>query len=183
MVLSHRIMPVGGARQAVSVLNAFRHQWFSHAAHDVAFSSTAYGAQRLSASMVLSRLPDEHVCARYRVLNAFRHQWFSHHCHRQALVERPAGAQRLSASMVLSPCIDRSTHLPALYECSTPFGINGSLTTDRESTLEFHSAVLNAFRHQWFSHLTANDLSIRLACRCSTPFGINGSLTRRVSAE
>ena len=84
------------------------------------------GAQRLSASKVLSRrvaqMPDD--------------------------VER--SAQRLSASKVLSPanpiCPPSSS-----AKCSTPFGIKGSLTLVSPQSSRF-LRVLNAFRHQRFSH-------------------------------
>ena len=59
--------------------------------------------------------------------------------------------------------------------CSTPFGINRSLTSlgSRES---FKPSVLNAFRHQSITHVFAL-ASIDPIWRCSTPFGINRSLT------
>ena len=158
-------------------------------------------AQRLSASMVLSRYDFRSEDSDRLVLNAFRHQWFSHAIGDDGQMPVAICAQRLSASMVLSHLVSRipicinqlcstpfgingslTYYLPAQsvlsLSCSTPFGINGSLTSMCRGRKALSNTVLNAFRHQWFSHviprIAASGLTFPV---CSTPFGINGSLT------
>src|SRR5581483_1122799 len=65
------------------------------------------------------------------------------------------------------------------FACSTPFGIKGSLTC-ASRFIDSHNSVLNAFRHQRFSHQSVRPMSV-IECRCSTPFGIKGSLTSEAS--
>ena len=63
-------------------------------------------------------------------------------------------------------------------ECSTPFGVEGSITLPLEHQL-LDQVVLNAFRRRRFHHL--RDLRDRTDGRleCSTPFGVEGSITER----
>ena len=158
----------------IAVLNAFRHQWNPHtgAGYD---AGSLNGAQRLAASMESSLVAASQSAG---------------------IVQR---AQRLSASMESSPLTERVAMSP-VFRCSTPFGINGILTSDCSRDVTTPCMVLNAFRHQWNPHagrpahraawpraqrLSASMESSRAVrwrrrCRigmCSTPFGINGILT------
>src|SRR5262249_21001481 len=107
-------------------------------------------AQRLSASTDQS--PRWHQCVRCRfeVLNAFRHQRINHIPKTIGLFSLNC-AQRLSASTDQSPARVRAA-LFARNLCSTPFGINGSITRQPRDFRELRPV-------------------------CSTPFGINGSIT------
>ena len=106
------------------------------------------------------------------VLNAFRHQRIGHH----GLPSDPSrqmSAQRLSASTDRSPLVAADLGLGDL--CSTPFGINGSVTNVGRR------AVLSATGAQRLSASTDRSRSCWPTCSrmtgCSTPFGINGSVT------
>ncbi len=112
-------------RDVGSVLNAFRHQRFFHTRNRSMYCDRK-GAQRLSASKVLSRersraerrdrivlnafrhqrffhIPTHRDCGRrYLVLNAFRHQRFFHCLFQPCPTFCGGCAQRLSASKVLS---------------------------------------------------------------------------------
>ncbi len=140
-----------------SVLNASRHHWYSHLSRTILENSGGkcstprgitgtltitmrghqgiwYGAQRLAASLVLSRrqscryLPNSECAQRLAaslVLSPVTQHSFS--------IQPPLCAQRLAASLVLSP-----------IHCRSP------------STL---SKVLNASRHHWYSHDKTESLS------------------------
>ena len=175
-VLSLRWPTVGGVERG-GVLNAFRHQRFSHSRRYVNPFRFVTCAQRLSASKVLSRLIRLLDRLLVIVLNAFRHQRFSH---------------------AYQPEDDEHSSM-----CSTPFGIKGSLTIVQRRQSVPMLSVLNAFRHQRFSHSVAHPVRFltcrcaqrlsaskvlsridircasRLHCMCSTPFGIKGSLTSK----
>src|SRR5262245_17232668 len=67
-------------------------------------------------------------------------------------------------------------HCPvSVLSCSTPFGINGTITPTRVLP-QPASGVLNAFRHQQNNHRSL-DWFCHSAPLCSTPFGINGTIT------
>jgi hypothetical protein len=152
------------------VLNALRHQRFGHRQHWQLFSRMA-SAQRLAASEVWTRMPSSQ--------SSYAQE----------------SAQRLAASEVW-------THSEAvavnLYQrlCSTPCGIRGLDTTERQFFCTRHD-VLNALRHQRFGHAPTNpglkySITVLNALRhqrfghsspsvvydyaslCSTPCGIRG---------
>ena len=91
-------------------------------------------------------------------------------------------------------------------ECSTPFGVEGSITMRTSYRRRIHrrcaqrlsaskvpspdarqsgqgtARVLNAFRRRRFHH-SATDASAASAAWCSTPFGVEGSITRSCSTH
>ncbi len=136
-----------GHRSPPDVLNAFRHQRIGHTTVIAAIEALR-GAQRLSASTDRSSW-DWSCCCRCGVLNAFRHQRIGHRWLRTA-------------------CF-------VIARCSTPFGINGSVTARGMATLASDAKC---------SRLSASTdrspdgaLPSGPTRSCSTPFGINGSVT------
>ncbi len=85
------------------------------------------------------------------VLNAFRHQRNNHLFARRLLRPRTKRAQRLSASTKQS--LTGAIEDAGVSKCSTPFGINETITRD---------AVFGRIGR----------------AKCSTPFGINETITR-----
>ena len=160
------------------------------------------GAQRLSASRIISGSPCYHVAMpEWHVLNAFRH----HGLYRRPGAAEPPGverpvlnafrhhglyrwnncgpglwpsghrAQRLSASRIISAT---TVVVTLTLECSTPFGITdyiGRRSASARPTLR----VLNAFRHHGLYRRMRAWATARLTSRCSTPFGITDYIGTR----
>ena len=156
------------------MLNAFRHQ---RSGHDGVFSTTFImpGAQRLSASKIMSHLPPRPGWMPIdRVLNAFRHQRSGHRCAGKGTDELVFSAQRLSASKIRSPVTSASGEINATSAqrlsaskirspLSTPQPSKTGTSAQRLSaskirsrTIQVHNIakqpVLNAFRHQRSGH-------------------------------
>ena len=186
----------GGGDSDRCVLNAFRHQRKGHMACWFAPVQTG-GAQRLSASTEGSPAAGPDGRRDRVVLNAFRHQRKGHVV---SLALSPLATNVLNAFRH-----QRKGHFLSLRPltigrvCSTPFGINGRVTSctangtlkgSRAQRLsastegspranqhcESGCSVLNAFRHQRKGHMLFDALD-DIAGRCSTPFGINGRVT------
>ena len=165
------------------------------------------GAQRLSASWMVSHDGVRLQPVRRLVLNAFRrHGWF--HTIGESRLPWFAGAQRLSASWMvsLSPASVTARGQPL---CSTPFGVMDGFTLRQVATSASCSRVLNAFRrHGWFHRRCGGTFSRgsrpgaqRLSASwmvslragqarrgshiaCSTPFGVmDGFTTYRVHVD
>ena len=132
------------------VLNAFRHQRTDHT-QPRSFHSPHICAQRLSASTDGSPPECSPMPSTYPVLNAFRHQRTDHPADRSQVRKKPT---RCSTPFGINGritshqvCIRRT-----LLLCSTPFGINGRITSPFSRPFDRSSV-------------------------CSTPFGINGRIT------
>ena len=138
------------------VLNAFRHHGLYRSASPPPASSPASGAQRLSASRIISDMIGP-PCASMpsRVLNAFRHHGLYRSRPSMADSIAAVSAQRLSASRIISAQCDPGHHLACL-KCSTPFGITDYIGGP---------ACRLGAAGQGF--------------RCSTPFGITDYIGRR----
>src|SRR5215213_3696482 len=139
--------------RAERVLNAFRHQRYFHSRQIQATSPVVSCAQRLSASKVLSPV------------SSFRERKGS--CSR---------AQRLSASKVLSRDM-RAAGAGDSTPCSTPFGIKGTFTNIRPSTMFGPNVCSTPFGIKGtFTNIRPSTMFGPNVC--STPFGIKGTFTR-----
>ena len=140
-----------GPLRVVRVLNAFRRRRFHHGRR-ISRGRPPPRAQRLPASKVPSRAQP------------------------RALLEHPPRAQRLPASKV--PSRRHRPQRPFCLECSTPSGVEGSITRDRRRRRD-RRAVLNAFRRRRFHHPEVGDHLAEGLQQCSTPSGVEGSITAR----
>ena len=158
------------------VLNAFRHHCCHHTVSSGSASAAGSGAQRLSASLLSSR-----VVFRIRgitlgvVLNAFRH----HCCHHSGAVNATAGSGLCSTPFGITAVITICSILHLRTRLSAQRLSASLLSSLRQAAvLAKNLPVLNAFRHHCCHHvgcvLLADDL-----LRCSTPFGITAVITSR----
>ena len=156
------------------VLNAFRHHRYFHRNARALLNPSIAGAQRLSASQVLShwsrRLVRYCACSAQRlsasqvlslvflrdpfrlraVLNAFRHHRYFHIC---------MFSLRALAHSVLN-AFRHHRYFHTLHLLCLLRGV----------------AVLNAFRHHRYFHIRISSF-IPVSSMCSTPFGITGTFT------
>ena len=134
--------------------------------------ATDAGAQRLSASTVLSPVSlSQYVRSVAAVLNAFRHQRFSHACPmRFCQGSSNCSAQRLSASKVLSHvdrCYERRRRDLGAQRLSASMVLSLDRVAVRAAAILL---VLNAFRHQRFSHRPDAWASVRCGIKVLNAF-------------
>ena len=166
--------PAGYEAQSWVVLNAFRHHGLYRSAHRPPDPAPPEGAQRLSASRIISGVVTVPSLRERRVLNAFRHH---------GLYRPPAACMEAVVPPVCSTPFGITDYIgfpgSAISSrgsrCSTPFGITDYIGRGRPRAAgaRVFRRVLNAFRHHGLYRHPAALGGVRHGLgRCSTPFGI-----------